>query len=224
MKRRRTLRRTVLPCIILTALLFSWPWISIAQQKPSLAILPFFVERLENPARGAVVCPLCQRLYRSGEIGSGAPGVLTTLLHAKMESLGRFLVLPLARVEPILTPQVRAEFELKPLASAIRVGKELNTDFVLVGYVFRFEERVGSSIGVDRPASVGYEMHLLRVRDAVNVWRGGLDETQQPLSENLLKMGSFLKRKASWVIAEELASLGMDEILKKVPGSEELER
>jgi hypothetical protein len=55
------------------------------------------------------------------------------------------------------------------------------------------------------------------------VWTGKFDETQRPLSENLFKIGSFVRRKASWLTAEELSSVGMDEMLKRFLGSKELE-
>jgi hypothetical protein len=55
------------------------------------------------------------------------------------------------------------------------------------------------------------------------VWEGKLDETQRPLSENLFKIGSFFRRKAHWLTAEELAGVGMDEMLKRLPGLKELE-
>jgi hypothetical protein len=70
---------------------------------------------------------------------------------------------------------------------------------------------------------VGFDVHLLRVRDGRKVWDGKFDETQQALSENLLKIGSFFRRKASWLTAEELSSVGMDEMLKRFPGPKELE-
>ena len=38
-----------------------------ADQKPALAILPFFLERGEDPARGAV-CPVCKGVYQRGDI------------------------------------------------------------------------------------------------------------------------------------------------------------
>jgi hypothetical protein len=148
---------------------------------------------------------------------------LTKLLYAKIEALGKFRILPLERVEVVLTPSVSKEFEEKPLPLAIQVGKELNADFILVGYLFRFEERIGSRIGAEKPASVGFDVHLLRVRDGKKVWDGKFDETQQALSENLLKIGSFFRRKASWLTAEELSSVGMDEMLKRFPGPKELE-
>jgi len=56
------------------------------------------------------------------------------------------------------------------------------------------------------------------------VWSGRFDETQQALTDDLLKLGSFLRRKGVWLKAEELASVGMDEILAKLPKPEVLEQ
>jgi hypothetical protein len=103
------------------------------------------------------------------------------------------------------------------------LGKTLNVDFIFLGVLFRFEERIGSSIGAEKPASVGFDVHLFRMRDEKMVWRGKFDETQKPLSEDLLKIGSFVRRKASWLTAGELSSVGMDEMLKRFPGTKELE-
>jgi len=61
------------------------------------------------------------------------------------------------------------------------------------------------------------------VSDGKRVWDGKFDETQQSLSENLLKIGSFVRRKASWLTAEELSSVGMDEMLIRLPSPKELE-
>ncbi|MGQ9646478.1 MAG: hypothetical protein ACUVWO_08090, partial [Thermodesulfobacteriota bacterium] len=107
---------------------------------------------------------------------------------------------------------------------SIQIGKALNADFVLIGTLFLFEERIGSSLGVERPASVSFDLHLFRLRDGKMVWLGKFDETQKPLSENLLKIGSFVRRKGAWLTAAELASVGMDELLRKLPALKELEQ
>jgi len=193
-----------------------------AETKPTLAILPFLIERMEDPSRGAV-CRVCQGVYKSGNILSGSQRTLAQLLQQKMDTLGTFKILPLEKVEDFFSKTDKVQFELRPLRSAIQLGKELGVDFIFVGYLFRFEERVGSRIGVDRPASVGFDVHLLRVRDGKRVWDGKFDETQQALSENLLKIGSFVRRGAAWLKAEELSSVGMDEMLKRLPGAKELE-
>jgi hypothetical protein len=215
--------RGFLSFLLIFGVILAWNLKAKAEPKPSLAILPFFVERIVNPARGAVLCPLCKGVYRGGQVLPGSQNILTRFLYEKIEALGTFKVLPLEKVEKVLTPSVKEQFEEKPIPSAIQMGKELEADFILVGYLFRFEERIGSRIGAEKPASVGFDVHLLRLRDQKRVWDGKFDETQRPLSENVLKIGSFFRRQASWLSAEELASVGMDEMLKKLPGLKELE-
>jgi hypothetical protein len=193
-----------------------------AEQKPTLAILPFFIEKGEETNRGAL-CPICKAVYRKGEILASGPIVLQRLLYPKMGTLNFFEITPAEKVEEVLSSRRRQEVEQKPLSSSLWLGKEMNVEFLLVGFLYRFEERVGSSLGVEKPASVGFDLHLIRIRDGKAVWEGKFDETQQPLSENVLRIGAFLRRKASWLTAEELASVGVDEMLSRFPGLKGLE-
>ncbi len=203
-------------------MILAWSVPLRAETKPSLAILPFLIERVEDPTRGAV-CPICKRIYRKGEILSGSQNTLAQLLQEKIEAIGTFKVLPIEKVEEAFSQTEKREFEIKPMRSSIQLGKALNMDFIFIGYLFRFVERIGSHLGAERPASVGFDIHLIRLKDEKMVWEGRFDETQRPLSENLFKIGSFVRRKASWLTAEELSSVGMDEMLKRFPGPKELE-
>jgi len=185
----------------------SWRSEGKAEENPALAILPFFIEKAEDPERGTV-CPICKGVYRRGKILPGSQNTLTRLLYRKVGAMGKFTVLPIEKVEEALSQGEKRCFEESPISSSIRFGRE---------------ERIGSSIGVEKPASVGCDLHLFRLRDGKMVWLGKFDETQRPLSENLLKIGSFVRRKAQWLTAEELASVGMDEMLRKLPDPKELE-
>lgn len=202
--------------IFVFGLTILWVHQIVAEVKPHLAILPFFVER-------EAVCQICKRVYSRGEILPGSQNTLTRLLQQKMEAIGTFKVLPIEKMEEALSLWDKKQFEEMLVQSSIKLGKELNMDFIVIGIAFRFEERIGSHIGAEKPASVAFDVHFLRVRDGTEVWRGRFDETQRPLSDNLFKIGSFFRRKASWLTAEELASVGMDEILKRLPGPKELE-
>jgi len=194
-----------------------------AQLKPSLAIIPFFAEKIDDPARGAV-CPICGGAYGRGNLPLGTRDTLTRLLQQKMDPSNLFQVIPPEKVEESLPNVARATLEEKPVQASLEIGKDLNAQFVMVGFVFRFDERVGSAMGVEKPASVGFDLHLMRVRDGKVVWTGKFDETQRPLSEDMRKISSFLRRGAVWLTAAELASDGMSEILKKVPDPSELEK
>ncbi len=200
----------------------AWSDQLMAETKPSLAIFPFFIERVEDAARGAV-CPVCKGVYRQGGILPGSQNTLTQLLQEKIEAAGAFKILPPEKVEDALSKSDRRQFGIKPMRTFIQLGKTLDMDFIFIGVLFRFEERIGSNIGVEKPASVGFDVHLIRLRDEKMVWIGKFDETQRPLSENLLKMGAFVRRKASWLTAAELSSVGMDEMLKRFPEPKELE-
>ncbi len=209
--------------LLILGMVVAWTAPLRAETKPRLAVLPFFFERLNNPARGTVLCPLCKGVFKTSAAPSAAVIYLSRLLYQKMDALDRFGITPVEKVEETLTPTMTEQFEEKPFPTAVQIGKELDVDFIMVAYLFRFEERIGSRIGAEKPASVGFDVHLIRLRDEKIVWIGKFDETQKPLSENLLNIGSFFRRKASWLTAEELSSVGMDEMLKKMPGAKELE-
>ena len=194
-----------------------------AEGKPSLAIFPFVVERTDDPARGAV-CPVCKGSYGGGEIVPGAQIILTRELYGKMEALGTFRIIPPEKVEEARSHSDQMRLETNPVRSSVPLGRELNADFVMVCHLFRFEQRVGSSIGVEKPASVAFDLHLFRIRDGARVWDGAFNETQKALFDNLLRAGSFFKEGAKWVTAEELAAVGMDKVLKNLPGAKELEQ
>ena len=228
MKRKvRGWRKGAVLWMTVIMILVSGPTVALSvaaaeEPKPELAILPFFIQKGEDPTRGEV-CPLCGGLHQSGSILPDSQNTMTRLLYEKMETLGTFTLFPLERVEEALSRSDLKQFFEKPGSAAVLLGKELDTDFVFVGYLFRFEQRVGSSMGVEKPASVGFDLHLVRVRDGKIAWTGKFDETQRPLSDNLLKIGSFFRRGAKWLTAEELASAGMGETLTALPGTKELE-
>ena len=209
--------------LLFLGMILAWGVELRAETKPSLAILPFIIHRADDLGRG-VACPICKGIIQRGEITLGSQNTLTRLLNQKMEDMGTFKLLPREEVEEAFSHIDKRQFELKPLHSSIQLGKDIEHGFHS-SLEFSSVLRKGSDlhIGVERPASVGFDIHLIRMRDGKMVWVGKFDETQKPLSENLLKIGSFLRRKASWLTAEELSIVGMDEMLKRLPGTKELE-
>lgn len=209
--------KKVFVCLWILLLLGTFqPQEASAGAKPRLVILPFMIEK-------GSFCPICHTVFRKGEILHGSPQILTRLLYQKIAQKEVFELLPLEKAEEAFLQKERILFEENIRSSSIEVGRELGGDFLFLGFLFRFEQRVGSSWGAERPASVAFDLHLFRLRDGRKVWSGRMDETQRPLSENLFKFPSFLRRKGRWLTAEELASVGMDEILMRLPGPVELE-
>ena len=104
-----------------------------------------------------------------------------------------------------------------PLAIAVRLGKSLQADYVVVGIVWKYKDRVGSKFAADEPASVSFSAFLVDVAAAKRIWREKFTKTQQSLSDNLLKAAEFFKQGAKWLTAEELARYGIKKVLVSFP-------
>lgn len=94
----------------------------------------------------------------------------------------------------------------------MNVGRCLPADFILVPQVLGWKEFGGGG----NPAGVVMDLYLLDVRGERMVSRYHYDETQKALTDNLLDMGKFMKRKGEWVEAEVLAKEGIEAGLREL--------
>ncbi|MDH4321873.1 MAG: penicillin-binding protein activator LpoB, partial [Desulfobulbaceae bacterium] len=125
-----------------------------------------------------------------------------------------------------IVPEVQTEAiftELPPRAdetlrsAARRFGTETGASHVLTGTVWRYSERVGSAMAAEKPASVGFNVMLVRTKDGVILWNEEFDKTQNSLAENLLDAPMFVSKGMRWLSAEELASFGVEKTLRAFP-------
>jgi peptidoglycan-synthase activator LpoB len=100
--------------------------------------------------------------------------------------------------------------------TALKVGKGLGADAILIGNIFVYREREGTELSVVSPASVAFDVQLLNTADGGIIWETYFTETQKPLLENVGEVGKFIKRKGKWVTADELAKEGVEEIADKL--------
>ncbi|HQP50643.1 MAG TPA: hypothetical protein PLA06_00535 [Syntrophorhabdaceae bacterium] len=75
-------------------------------------------------------------------------------------------------------------------------------------YVFRFEERKGGNFSAEKPAGVGFHMHLFENNVLKSMFV--FDEEQQALTQNLFDIGKFFKRGGRWITAEKLSEEGIE--------------
>ena len=184
----------------------------------SAAVIPFFQKIPPGEGRGLTEDPVTGRLVVAGEIAPNARRELTDLIYMKLADFPRLPLVPLREVGGAIRA---GDFERDPIHAAQKIGEAFGVDGVLLGWVFRYEERIGSAIAVERPASVSLAIHLVGVKEGRLLWRGFFQETQQPLSENILKFTAFLRRRGRWLTAKDLASVGMDEVLVSFPAARE---
>ena len=93
-------------------------------------------------------------------------------------------------------------------------GREHGAQYLLIPQVLDWHEREGSSAGVTQSAHVRVEFFLVNVAEGEMGGRSIFEEKQVGLTENLLTVGEFFKRKGAWVSAQDLAVDGMKKAVR----------
>jgi hypothetical protein len=108
--------------------------------------------------------------------------------------------------------RIRGDFDLY-----LRIGESLSAEAFLAGYIWRWKDRKGAEFAVEFPASVDFDLYLIRLDDKAIVWKYEYDKTQQSLAENFLDLSTFLRAKGTWLSAFELAELGLEQLVEAFP-------
>ena len=185
-----------------------------------IAVLPFQSLVPETGSSGAnVTCPICGAAFHTEAVSGDAHPERTVerIFLKKLEPKTKIELLAGEKVAGIYQRVHMDSLKKVPLSVIKEVGDALGADGVVAGYVFRFRERKGFAYSAERPASVAFEIHLIRSSDAVIVWKGAYDRTQSSLMENLLQISSFYRERGQWVTAEELTEAGIEEIVTSFP-------
>lgn len=139
-------------------------------------------------------------------IGENASAVMTEHLVEKLRAKNG--------LEVIVMPDLDKE-EINALYSGtLNVDRSKAKEAVCMGRIYHYKDRKGGNYSVSEPARVSFDMRIIRISDGQVLFFCDFDETQKPLSSNILNIGSFFKRKGRWVKAEEMALNAMDEALK----------
>ena len=160
-------------------------------------------------------CPVCGKVFTTGEVAKDASDILTENLFDLLKDRKDFELIPSSQAQGVMARLLAgSKQELQERELQLEIGRALNADAIFVGYIYRFRERVGGKYSVELPASVAFDIHLIRTVDGRILWSAHLDETQRPLSDNLFGLSLFLRRKAKWVTAKEMAISGLKDMLK----------
>ena len=160
-------------------------------------------------------CPVCGKVFLTGNVAEGADVILTKHLISLLKSRTGFKIIYPGEAR-MLSNGFNAGNENMPseVKKMVENGRLLGADTVIIGHIYRFRERAGTSYSVESPASVAFDLHFISVPDGRVVWTGHVDETQRSLSENLFEIGSFIERKGEWVAAGDLATSGLESMLR----------
>jgi hypothetical protein len=166
-----------------------------------------------------VTDPITGAVFWAEPVDEGVAKEMTDILFDKMvEGYGYSLVSP-GQARGAFSEILASDRGLKlgALGMVQEIGKSFGADGVLVGRIYRWQEREGTDYAVSRPASVAFNLILVRPSDGAFLWRGRFVKTLQSLSENLFDMSTFLHGGGRWMTARKLALMGLDETMARMP-------
>ena len=165
-----------------------------------------------------VQCRLCGNIFTTGKVAEDAQTFLTDYVTNLLRGRKDLELVPETQAEGVLSTILSGKSAaLSERELLIKVGSAMGVDAVLAGKVYRFAERDGTSFSAKSPASVAFELDLVRISDGHVVWNGHFDETQKSLFEDLFQWNTFWQRKARWITAEQLATEGLNRVFETFP-------
>lgn len=115
---------------------------------------------------------------------------------------------------------VRAQHKDEPLNALEfwnQVGICMKTDVLIIPQVIDWTPREGGDMGAFQSAGVNMDFYALSVDvEEPAVSRFHFEETQESLSNNLLNIKKWFKRKGKWITAEQLAEEGMRQAITEL--------
>jgi len=193
--------------------------VNTSQQRVGLdtvLVVPFeSIDRQEFNTIGR--CPVCNAVLNPGQIEPGADSFMTKELLAVLKTETTYTLFGPGIAEGVRSEIISEDIGISQRRLLVEMGRRVGADAVISGIVYRFRQRIGTTLSVDSPASVGFGIHLLRTSDGRLIWGRHFDETQRSLSEDLFKLGAFVKRGGGWLTVENLAVYGLKELMASLP-------
>ncbi len=184
--------------------------ISPVSKKCRLLVLPFIDMASIFGPDASVMGPATGQVFVTGQVDEDAAEHLDTALRRQLAKQTDLLW---TVTGPNLFNSVEITNRHDHIEALRSIGSARSADVVLGGYLYIFEERRGGAYGVERPARIAFEMALIQVDSGQLLWHRKYAERQQSLSEDLLAIGRFFKRKGRWVSALEMGELAISEML-----------
>jgi hypothetical protein len=184
----------------------------------TVLILPFQIASLYHDTGKTVRCFECDYFVQTGIVETGADMLMNDQLVGLLESQTPYHPIPLWKAEGVTSQAPSQDLQGADRRLLVELGRSLQADAVVSGTIYRFRERVGTSVAATSPASVSFGLELIRVFDGRKLWARAFDETQRSLDKNLFRLGDFLKKGGKWLTAEELAAYGLKEVMATFPG------
>ena len=167
--------------------------------------------------------PLSGTAFMAEPVPQNIANRMTEILYNRVATERRYALISPDQAKGVFSTLINSgkNGATNPIEILQEIGRTFEADAVLTGYIFRWRERKGTDYGVNRPASVAFNLHLISSAEGIVLWTAKFDKTQQSLSENIFDLSMFVKSKGRWMTAENLAMLGLQDMLTKMPAGED---
>jgi hypothetical protein len=179
-----------------------------------------------SPAMGQTELPDIVRSPVTGSAFMAQPvslqvtAMMTDKLYEKLLEDKRWKLIPPGQARGVFESLLGSDKKMGMAALEMieEVGRTFGAYAVLGGNIYRWRDRRGSDYAVDFPASVAFDLWLVRSSDGMVLWKGNYDKTQQSLMENLFDYSTFAESGGKWLTAEKLAMIGFNKLFEDMPG------
>lgn len=194
--------------------------VSFQHSLKSIAVVGFLPAVPPGGETGLVRNPLVGAVRQAAPVTAEVIERMNESLFSRMVESKKYEFISPGQAQGTLASLLSTNSGIGEAELFMSLGKGVEADAVLAGYLYRWVEREGADYGVNRPASVAFDLYLIQTSDGVILWKGGFDKTQHSLTENLLDLSTFLKAKGRWMSAEALAEMGLSELLERFPSGQ----
>ena len=187
----------------------------------SVVVVGFTPAMRNNEVPDIIRSPVTGSAFLAHPVSVQVTTMMTDELYERLIKDKRWKMVPPGQARGVFESILGSDKKMGMGAVEIieEVGKAFGTDAVLGGNVFRWRDRRGSDYAVDVPASVAFDLWLVRSSDGVVLWKASYDKTQQSLMEDLFDYSTFAESHGKWLTAENLAMIGLRKLFEEMPGT-----
>jgi hypothetical protein len=165
--------------------------------------------------------PLSGTVFMAEPVGRKSVQTMNDMLFESLLEGRRFELISPGQALGVTSRIVSSEktIGMPPIEVLRQAGAAFNADAVMSGYLYRWREREGGAYAAGEPASVAFDLYVVRPTDGAILWSEKFDKSQTALTHNLLDTVTFKMGGGRWMTAEELARNGLSKILEGLASS-----
>jgi hypothetical protein len=193
---------------------------SLQQELKKVVVMGFRAAMTQGPGPNLVQNPITGSSFLAEPVSENAVKEMNQLLFARLMKGKQWTLVSPGQCRGVVASIMDGDrkMERTPMEILRSMGKSFGADAVLTGSIYRWQQRVGSDYGVEKPASVSFDLVLVRPSNGAICWRGHFDKTQKSLFADLFDFDTYVKSSGRWLTAEKLADIGLEKLIREMPG------